>query len=246
MIRLSNVRRRFGTLTAVDDLTADLPRGKTSVLIGPSGCGKSTVLRLLVGLITPDEGTISIDGAVLAPHNALELRKRMGYVIQSGGLFPHLSARDNAALPAEYAAWPRERVETRLAELLALTHLDKDILRRFPHQLSGGQRQRVALMRALMTDPDLLLLDEPMGALDPLIRADLQTDLKDIFETLGKTVVLVTHNLGEAAYLGHELLLLQNGRLLQRGTAEDLVRRPGSDFVTRFVNAQRSPLEAMT
>ena len=174
--------------------------------------------------------------------NVLELRHRMGYVIQDGGLFPHLDARGNAALLARHLGWSEDRVENRLRELLELTHLPADVLDRYPTQLSGGQRQRVSLMRALMLDADVLLLDEPLAALDPMIRADLQQELREIFRTLGKTVVLVTHDIHEAAFLGDTVILLSEGRIVQRGAMRELVERPADPFVTRFINAQRGTL----
>src|SRR5262249_46393423 len=161
------------------------------VLIGPSGCGKSTLIRVMIGLIRPDTGSVRFNAIELTVENARELRQRMGYVVQDGGLFPHLTARENATLMARYLGWDSKRISTRLAELTALTQFPEEGLDRYPVQLSGGQRQRVSLMRALMLDPDLLLLDEPLGALDPIIRSELQEDLRRIFQSLGKTVVMV-------------------------------------------------------
>jgi osmoprotectant transport system ATP-binding protein len=212
---------------------------RTTVLLGPSGCGKSTLLRLLVGLIHPDAGTVRFEGKEITPANVLEVRRRMGYVVQDGGLFPHLTARGNVALLARYLGWDGPRVEARLTELAALTRFPTDGLDRYPAQLSGGQRQRVSLMRALMLDPDVLLLDEPLGALDPIIRSDLQADLRHVFQTLAKTVVLVTHDLGEAGFLGDWIILLRAGRIVQQGTVVDLVQTPADEFVSRFINAQR-------
>src|SRR5262249_15119909 len=151
----------------------------------------STLLRLMIGLIWPDQGSVRLDGTEITPQNALAVRQRMGYVIQDGGLFPHLTARGNVALMARYLGWKEDRIESRLTELAELTRFPRDGLDRYPAQLSGGQRQRVSLMRALMLEPTVLLLDEPLGALDPIIRSELQTDLRRVFQTLGKTVVLV-------------------------------------------------------
>jgi osmoprotectant transport system ATP-binding protein len=159
--------------------------------------------------------------------------------VQDGGLFPHLTAQGNVHLMARHLRWPAERIRARVAELAELVRLPESALGRAPHELSGGQRQRVALMRALMLDPELLFLDEPLGALDPLVRADLQDDLAAIFRRLGKSVVLVTHDLAEAAFFGHVLVLLQDGRVVQRGALADLVERPASPFVVRFIQAQR-------
>lgn len=244
MLELSGVSKRYGPATALHPLDLAVPTGQTTVLIGPSGCGKSTLLRLMIGLIWPDTGTVQFEGSLISPANVLLLRRKMGYVIQEGGLFPHLTARGNATLMARYLGWEPSRIEARLAELVELTRFPRDGLERYPAQLSGGQRQRVGLMRALMLDPDLLLLDEPLGALDPIIRSELQGDLKTIFQALGKTVVLVTHDLGEAGFLGDRIVLLREGRMVQRGTIEDLVHQPAEPFVGQFIRAQRSPLEA--
>lgn len=241
MLELRGVSKVYGGRTALYPLDLALPEGRTAALIGPSGGGKSTLLRLLIGLVEPDRGEVLIGGQRLTRATAGALRQRMGYVIQEGGLFPHLTALDNVALLARHLGWAAPRVAARAAELGELVRLPADALARFPAELSGGQRQRVSLMRALMLDPGVLLLDEPMGALDPLIRVDLQADLKAIFAALGKTVVLVTHDLAEAAYLGHELLLLHEGRLLQRGSLRELREAPADPFVTRFLEAQRPP-----
>ncbi len=238
-LSLLQVRKSFDEHPVIRDVDLDVPPGTTLALIGPSGCGKSTLLRLMNGLLQPDRGKVQVKGERLVAQNLLSLRRRMGYVIQEGGLFPHLDARQNITLMADHLAWKPERIESRLLALLQLTHLETDLLQRFPFELSGGQRQRVALMRALMLDPEILLLDEPLGALDPIIRFDLQKELKGIFQALGKTVVLVTHDLSEAAYLADEVLLLHEGRIAQRGHMSDLVHRPADAFVERFVKAQR-------
>jgi osmoprotectant transport system ATP-binding protein len=243
MMELKDVSKRYGRTVALQPTDLTIPKGQTTVLIGTSGCGKSTLLRIIIGLIWPDTGTVRLEGTEIVPANVLTLRRRMGYVIQDGGLFPHLSARDNVTLMARYLGWPRDRLDFRLTELADLTQFPRAGLERYPAQLSGGQRQRVSLMRALMLDPDVLLLDEPLGALDPIIRADLQADLRRVFQTLSKTVVLVTHDIGEAAFFGDVLVLLREGAIVQQGRFEDLVRSPADPFVTRFINAQRSPLE---
>lgn len=244
MLELRGVSKRYGAIEALAPVDLATEPGRTTVLIGSSGSGKSTLLRIMIGLIEPDTGEVRVDGEPLSPANVLELRHRMGYVIQDGGLFPHLDARGNAALLARHLGWDPERIEARLAELLELTHLPPEVLERYPAQLSGGQQQRVSLIRALMLDPDVLLLDEPLAALDPMIRSDLQEELRDIFRTLGKTVVLVTHDIGEAAYLGDAVLLLREGRVVQRGPMRELLHAPADPFVTRFINAQRPVLES--
>jgi osmoprotectant transport system ATP-binding protein len=243
MLRLVGVSKSYGGTPALHPTDLEVPAGRTTVLIGPSGCGKSTLLRLMCGLIQPDRGTVLFKGQPLGRADGREFRRQIGFVVQDGGLFPHLTARGNATLMARHLDWGQGRIAARLAELCALTHFPADSLDRYPVQLSGGQRQRVSLMRALMLDPDLLLLDEPLGALDPLIRSELQADLRDIFQTLHKTVVLVTHDLGEAGFLGDRLVLLRAGRVVQQDTFDRLVRHPADDFVARFVNAQRHPLE---
>ena len=241
MFRLDGVAKTYAGRPVLRPTTLDIPAGRTTVLIGPSGCGKSTLLRLLIGLIVPDAGTVTFEGTPVTPATAGHLRRRMGYVIQDGGLFPHLTARGNITLMARYLGWARDRVAARVDELAALTRFPADGLDRYPHQLSGGQRQRVGLMRALMLDPGAVLLDEPLGALDPLVRADLQEDLREIFRSLGKTAVLVSHDLGEATYFADRIIVLRDGAVVQDGTPADLWYRPADEFVTRFVQAQRGP-----
>lgn len=245
MISLNGVSKRFGNTVALEPTDLAIQPGRTTVLIGPSGCGKSTLLRLMIYLIQPDTGSVCFEGRAFTPADALVLRRRMGYVIQDGGLFPHLTARDNVALMARYLGWEAGRVESRLDELSELARFPKDGLDRFPVQLSGGQKQRVSLMRALMLDPDVLLLDEPLGALDPMIRSELQTDLRQVFQTVGKTVVMVTHDMGEAGFFGDVIVLLREGEIVQQGALQELVQTPVDPFVTQFINAQRSPLEVV-
>jgi len=198
MFELRGVSKAFGETQALHQIDLTVVTEKTTVLIGQSGCGKSTLIRLLVGLVLPDTGSILFEGETLTLQNAEMLRRKMGYVIQEGGLFPHLTARENVCLMANYLREDAAKTTTRLNELRELTHFPEDGLDRYPAELSGGQRQRVSLMRALMLDPDVLLLDEPLGALDPMIRAGLQEELRDIFRTLSKTVVMGTNDVGEA------------------------------------------------
>jgi osmoprotectant transport system ATP-binding protein len=200
---------------------------------------------LVVGLIGRDAGTASFEGSDITPDNIRALRRRMGYVIQEGGLFPHLTAEQNVVLMARQLGWPERKWRNRLRELAELTRLPIDALGRYPVELSGGQRQRVSLMRALMLDPHVLLMDEPLGALDPMIRSELQVELREIFRRLGKTVLLVTHDLDEAGYFGDVIVLLREGQIEQRGTLEELVNNPRSEFVRAFVNAQRTTLEPL-
>lgn len=243
MLNLNDISISFQGKPALDGISLSFETGRTAVLIGPSGCGKSTILRIIVGLLLPDRGLVEFDGGELRRENMLECRRRMGYVIQEGGLFPHLTARDNVAIAAESLGKDRTAIEKRTEELRHLVRLSSDVLERYPAQLSGGQRQRVSLMRALMLDPDLLLLDEPLAALDPMIRADLQDDLRAIFRSLKKTVLMVTHDMGEAVFFGDHIALMRAGRIVQSGTPDDLLHRPTNTFVSRFIQAQRNPLE---
>ena len=240
LVELSGVSKTYGSAVALHRTDLAFPRGKTTALIGPSGCGKSTLLRLIIRLLDPDEGAIRFDGEPVTAANISQLRRRIGYVIQDGGLFPHLTARKNILLMASHLKWPADKMTDRLAELRALTRFPETALDRYPLELSGGQRQRISLMRALMLSPELLLLDEPLGALDPLVRAALQKDLKEIFQRLNQTAILVTHDLAEAAYLGDEIVLMSEGRVVQKGTLRELQEAPASSFVTEFVSAQRS------
>lgn len=245
MFEVAGVSKTFGDLQALHKVDLSVQAKRTTMLIGPSGCGKSTLIRLMVGLIWPDEGTVTYEGQALTPANVLSLRQKMGYVIQEGGLFPHLTARKNVALMANYLGWAEDRIDSRIETLATLTHFPADGLDRFPGELSGGQRQRVGLMRALMLDPDVLLLDEPLGALDPMIRADLQSDLRSIFQTLRKTVVMVTHDMGEAGFFGDQIVLMREGEIVQIGSLKNLMQNPAHEFVTQFIHAQRSLLESM-
>jgi osmoprotectant transport system ATP-binding protein len=237
---LRGVSKRYGAVPALDDVSLRFPAGSNTALIGSSGSGKSTLLRVLLGLEWPDSGEIWVDGAMLQPYQVLALRRRVGYVIQEGGLFPHLTVLGNLALLPHHLGWNRERIRQRAEELAALTHLPAGALERYPAELSGGQRQRVALMRGLMLNPDALLLDEPLGALDPIVRHELQDELKTIFDQLGKTVIVVTHDMAEAAWFADRLVLMRYGKVVQDGRLDDLCRRPADPFVTRFVQAQRT------
>jgi osmoprotectant transport system ATP-binding protein len=238
-VRLIDVSKRYADAAALHSTNLSVERSKTTVLIGPSGCGKSTLLRLIIRLIEPDSGRIEFGGELINSDNIHTLRRRIGYVIQEGGLFPHLSARANVLLMARHVGKSQNEMESRLLELCQLTRFSENLLPRYPVELSGGQRQRVSLMRALMLSPELLLLDEPLGALDPLVRASLQKDLKEIFERLGQTVLFVTHDLAEAIYFGDPIVLMNEGRIVQKGTIADLREKPVDAFVLDFINAQR-------
>lgn len=240
MVELQGVSKSYDGVVALRSTDLQFGDGKTTALIGPSGCGKSTLLRLIIGLITPSSGQVLFDGAPVGLNNLLDVRRKTGYVIQDGGLFPHLSAYDNVALVARELGQDSAFIASRIKELTALVRIPEDLLSRFPGELSGGQRQRVGLMRALMLKPKLLLLDEPLAALDPMVRAALQTDLKAIFQELKTTVILVTHDMAEAAYLGDTIVLLREGQIVQEGSLKDFQERPTEPFVSDFLNAQRS------
>ena len=239
LLRLQNLSKSFNGALALAETDLEFASGETTALIGPSGCGKSTLLRLIVGLISPDSGQIHFAGMEIGAGSLLHVRRRIGYVIQEGGLFPHLTGTANVTLLARCVGWTSQQISTRLDKLVALTHLSPELLERYPAELSGGQQQRISLMRALMLDPQLLLLDEPLGALDPMIRFELQADLKEIFARLKKTVLLVTHDLGEAAYFSDRIVLMNQGRLVQIGSVEDLLKHPAEPFVLEFIRAQR-------
>jgi osmoprotectant transport system ATP-binding protein len=241
MITARRVSKRYGGLVALDDVSLDVAHGTTHVLLGPSGSGKSTLLRVILGLVVPDTGEVAIDEVPVTHASRRDLVGRVGYVVLEGGLFPHLRVHENIGLPAETAGWSGPRTDARVRELAALVGFDDGLLRRYPAELSGGQRQRVGLARALVLDPPVLLLDEPLGALDPIVRADLQSELRRIFTTLGKTVVLVTPDVREAALLGSTITLLRAGRIVQQGSLDDLARRPAEPFVTDFLRAQAPP-----
>jgi len=239
MFRLTSVSKSYGDKPAVHAITLLIPPGQTTALIGPSGCGKSTLLALMTGLLQPDAGEIAFEGEPITASRLPSIRQRMGYVIQDGGLFPHLTGGLNVTLMARHLRWSRQRIGDRVEELVSLVRLTPDLLSRYPAEMSGGQRQRVSLMRALMLDPDVLLLDEPLAALDPIVRMELQDDLAAVFSRLKKTAVIVTHDIKEAAFFASQIILIRGGKVVQTGTADDLFTRPADEFVSRFLLAQQ-------
>ncbi len=235
MYDLNAVRVTYGGVEALAPTTLSIAAGETLVLLGLSGSGKSTLLRCLIGL-SPYTGDLRFDGRPVRDWRPA--RRRLGYVIQEGGLFPHLSAYDNVTLAAREFGWDAPAIAARIDELAALVGLDAAQLARYPNKLSGGQRQRVAMMRALMLDPDVVLLDEPLSALDPVTRLRLASELRDIFARLGKTVVMVTHSLREARFFGGRAVLMRDGRIVQQGPIEELEHAPVDDFVAEFLAAE--------
>jgi osmoprotectant transport system ATP-binding protein len=240
MLKLEHIYKSYHGKPVLTDVNLEVAAGATRALIGASGSGKTTLLRVTLGLIPFEKGYVKINDQALLSFRHFEWADRIGYVPQDGGLFPHISARQNISLVPKLRGWSRARIDVRLEELRTLVGLEAAELLRFPYELSGGQRQRAAIMRAAMMDPPVMLLDEPMAALDPLIRRSLQQELKAIFQRLGKTVLLVTHDLGEAVFLAEQISLLHEGRVLQTGTYRELLARPADPFVTLFINAQRS------
>jgi osmoprotectant transport system ATP-binding protein len=243
-LSLDRVTKAFGARTVIKETTLRLEPNERLALIGPSGCGKSTLLRMVLGLVLPDAGTATVGGVVVTARTAQAVRRSVGYVIQDGGLFPHLTAEENVTLVARLAKAPID-LRARVSELAELARLPASLLGRYPRALSGGERQRVGLMRALMLDPQVLLLDEPLGALDPIVRARLQEDLVAAFAKLGKSVLVVTHDMAEAAYLAGSIAVMREGAIVQRGTMRELVDAPAHPFVAEFVGAQRTLAEAL-
>jgi osmoprotectant transport system ATP-binding protein len=244
MLILQNISKTFESRPALTDVNVRVAEGATHALIGSSGSGKTTLLRITLGLIPMDKGYVKLNEQPLSSFTPAQWADRIGYVPQDGGLFPHISGRNNVSLIAKLRGWDRDKIDARIEELGNLVDLDAGVLARFPSELSGGQKQRVAIMRAAMMDPDVMLLDEPMAALDPLIRRSLQQELKSIFQRLEKTVLLVTHDLGEAAFLAERITLLHDGKVVQSGSFGELLHHPADAFVTSFINAQRGVPDA--
>lgn len=238
MIRIEDLSKSYGTQRVLAGITADFEGGRTHVLLGSSGCGKSTLLRSILGLIPADGGSVTIEGRPVQAIPRAERSRMFGYVVQNAGLFPHLTGRENVEFPLRVHGLLNGKSAARIEELSALVQLRPGVLDSYPSQLSGGQQQRVGLMRALALDPAFLLMDEPLSALDPLIRSDLQSELRKIFRMLKKTVLLVTHDIREAYYLGDRVILMNGGAIEQDGTVSDFRRSPRTDFVKKFLNSQ--------
>lgn len=234
MIEFSHVSKLFGAQKAVNDLNLNFQEGSFSVLIGTSGSGKSTTLKMINRLVEHDSGEIRFAGEEIRSLPVLELRRRMGYAIQSIGLFPHWSVTQNIATVPQLQKWSRARIDDRIDELMALLGLESNLRERYPHQLSGGQQQRVGVARALAADPQVLLMDEPFGALDPVTRGALQQEMTRIHRLLGRTIVLVTHDIDEALRLAEHLVLMDHGEVVQQGNPLTMLTRPANDFVRQF------------
>ncbi|MFC7303973.1 ABC transporter ATP-binding protein [Streptomyces monticola] len=241
MIQFQSVHKRFpGGTTAVHDLTLDLPAGGVTVLVGSSGCGKTTTLRMINRMVEPTSGTVLVDGRDVREQDAAELRRAIGYVIQQSGLFPHRTVLDNVATVPLLLGWGRRKARARAAELLETVGLPAETAKRYPHQLSGGQQQRVGVARALAADPPVLLMDEPFGAVDPVVRTQLQDELLSLQKELGKTIVFVTHDIDEAVRLGDRIAVFRTGgHLVQCAPPAELLARPADAFVASFLGAER-------
>jgi osmoprotectant transport system ATP-binding protein len=243
VIEISHLTKRFADAAhpAIDDLTLTIPEGEVCVLIGPSGCGKTTTMRIVNRMIEPDGGTVSIGGRDVTSVDPVELRRRIGYVIQQIGLFPHWSIAENIATVPRLLGWDQRRVAARVDELLALVGMDPAIYRdRFPRELSGGQKQRVGVARALAADPPVMLMDEPFGAIDPITRAHLQDEFLRILRDLAKTIVFVTHDIDEAIRMGDRIAIMREGALVQYDTPEAILAHPADAFVEAFVGSDRA------
>jgi osmoprotectant transport system ATP-binding protein len=238
MLEFRGVSKSFEGTIVVHPFDLSIEPGEVVVLLGPSGCGKTTILRMVAGLVAPTTGQITVDSIPLTNQTVSAVRRKLGYVIQEGGLFPHLTAVENVTLMPRHDGWPRKKVDDRLTELVQMTQFPTSGLDRYPNELSGGQRQRLSLMRALFLDPRILLLDEPLGALDPLIRAGLQRDLNDVFSRTAATVLLVTHDLVEAGRFADRVCVMNAGRIVQQGPFSEILENPGDEFVREFVSSQ--------
>ena len=240
MIRLENATKVYddGT-TAVNDLSLEVPEGETATLVGPSGCGKTTTMTMVNRLTEVTEGDILIDGTSVLDHDPIELRRNIGYVIQEIGLFDHLTVAENIGIVPDLRGWDDDRIEARVDELLELIRLPADVKDQYPENLSGGQRQRVGVARALAAEPDIMLMDEPFGALDPITREELQDEFLDIQSDLDVTILFVTHDIDEALKMGDKVAVLKDGELVQYGSPRDLLGEPKNAFVESFIGEDR-------
>ncbi|UZR94113.1 ABC transporter ATP-binding protein [Chondrinema litorale] len=243
MIEVRNLTKLYNGKAAVNNISFKVEKGEMFVLLGTSGCGKTTTLKMLNRLVEPDEGTILINGENIKSLQVEQLRRKTGYVIQQTGLFPHYTVEENIKVVPEMLAWKAEKMEQKVDELMDLLKLPSEMKKQYPDELSGGQRQRVGLARALAADPPLILLDEPFGALDPVTRQHLQDEFAQLENLLTKTMVMVTHDVGEAVKLADRICLMSEGEIVQMGTAKELLFSPVNDFVKSFFDSQRFFLE---
>lgn len=239
MIKFTNITKKYKNKEVLHGVDFEIPKGKLVSIIGSSGCGKTTMLKMINRLVPMTSGTISINGKDILETPPVELRKQIGYVIQQTGLFPHMTIEENIALPMLLHKWSSADIDARIKELLNLVSLPKDMLKRFPPELSGGQQQRVGVARAFSTNPDIILMDEPFSALDPITRNNLQEELNDLQKELLKTIVFVTHDMDEAIKISDAICLMRNGSIEQFATPEELLKNPANDFVETFIGKNR-------
>ncbi|WP_059103638.1 betaine/proline/choline family ABC transporter ATP-binding protein [Shouchella shacheensis] len=240
MLKFENVTKEYGAGTrAVNQLSLTIEKGEFICIIGPSGCGKTTSMKMINRLIEPTSGAIYVNGENIMEQDAVKLRRTIGYVIQQIGLFPHMTIQENIVLVPKLLGWSEEEKKQRAAELLHLVDMDESYLDRFPNELSGGQQQRIGVLRALAADPPLILMDEPFGALDPITRDVLQEEFKHLQQSLGKTIVFVTHDMDEAIKLADRIVIMRDGELVQVDTPEKILREPVDEFVEEFIGKDR-------
>nr|WP_295970658.1 betaine/proline/choline family ABC transporter ATP-binding protein [uncultured Bacillus sp.] len=240
MLKFEHVSKVYkGKKRAVDDLNFEIHQGEFICFIGPSGCGKTTTMKMINRLIEPSEGKILVEGTNILDADPVELRRKIGYVIQQIGLFPHMTIEQNISLVPKLLKWPVEKRRERAKELLTLVDMTPDYLDRYPHELSGGQQQRIGVLRALAADQPLILMDEPFGALDPITRDSLQTEFKKLQKKLGKTIVFVTHDMDEALKLADRIVIMKAGSVVQFDTPDEILRNPANEFVEEFIGKDR-------
>ncbi len=243
MITVESVSKSFNGKKAVDTISFQANDKEILVLLGMSGCGKTTTLKMLNRLIESDSGTILIDGKNIREQNVEKLRMGIGFVMQHSGLFPHYTIQQNIAIVPDLLKWDKTKTAARTEELLHKLHLSKDVLKKFPNELSGGQQQRVGIARALISNPPILLMDEPFGALDNITKADIHAEFKSLEELKNKTIILVTHDVQEAFELGHKICLMDKGKIIQMGSPKEMLYHPKNDFVKNFFTESRLLLE---
>lgn len=240
MLTFENVTKIYsGSKKAVNNLNLQIEKGEFICFIGPSGCGKTTSMKMVNRLIEPSEGRILIDGKDIMKQNRVQMRREIGYVIQQIGLFPHMTISENITLVPKLLQWSKEKRRERAVELIKLVNLPEEYLDRYPQELSGGQQQRIGVLRALASNPPLILMDEPFGALDPITRDGLQEEFKDLQKRLGKTIVFVTHDMDEAIKLADRIVIMKDGEIVQVDTPDEILRNPANEFVESFIGKER-------
>jgi len=243
MISLKNITKNYGSTTVISNLHLEVAKSETLVLLGSSGCGKTTTLKMINRLISFDDGDILIDGKSIMDVNPIQLRRNIGYVFQNIGLLPHFTVKENLCIVPKLLKWEKEKMERQLEKVCDTMHIEKAFLKRRPKQLSGGQRQRVGVGRALMGDPDIVLMDEPFGALDPITRESIQDEFSSLKALINKTIVFVTHDIHEAFTVADRICIMEQGLIEQVGTKREMLENPASDFVERFMHRHRKSLE---